>query len=176
MGKATRTRPAPQQQVTGYDATPERLAKEDSAIVPTMRDPGESRLKKARQFRKPHLDRWHKAGILDQRQYDAGDYYREMHERQSLRLRVVASYGERTGAPVHPGDFGYGLPTLNAQAEARSKMHLMRQELSRYQHGLVEAFLIRDHMPRYGGRKHGSMIAEIRTALDALANYLRLGA
>ena len=175
MGKATRTRPAPQQQVTGYDATPERLAKEDSAIVPTMRDPGENRLKKARQFRKPHLDRWHKAGILDQRQYDAGNYYRETHERQSLRLRVVASYGERTGAPVHPGDFGYGLPTLNAQAEARSKMFRMRQLLTRYEQGLIDAFVLHDHLPRYGGKQRSGIIKAMRDALDELAEYLRLG-
>lgn len=156
------------------DATPERLAKEPSEVVDTFRADGDTVLRKARRFRKPHLDRWHGAGMLTQRQWAAGDAYRTTHERCQMRVSVVASYGERINAAANPGDFGYGLPLLNRQAEARREMRELRQQWDRHAQGVMDAFLLHDHFPRYGGKKHKDMVTTIRECLDKMALYLRM--
>lgn len=174
MGKATARKPLPPPMPTGFDATPERLAKEESEVVDTHRDHGSPALRKARRFRKPHLDRWHSAGMLTQRQWAAGDAYRTTHERCQMRVSVVASYGERINAAANPGDFGYGLPLLDRQAEARREMRELRQQWDRHAQGVMDAFLLQDHFPRYGGKRHKDMVTLIRDSLDTMANYLRM--
>lgn len=173
MGSKTKQRPLPPPKPTGEDATPERLAKEPEAVVvETMPDDDSRALRKARRFRKPHLDRWHDAGMLTYRQFKAGEHYRDMHERALTRVSIVAAYGPRTGAGEHPGVFGYGLPRVQAVADARSEMRWMRDKIPQANRGTLDRYLLRDEMPRPSGRGHASLVAAIRQGLDALADYL----
>jgi hypothetical protein len=167
-------RSAPQIMVTGFDATPERLAKDESEIVPAALDHAGERQGRARKFRAAHLDRLHRAGSLTWVQWYAGDCYRNAHHRCQFPLSVVASYGERTSAGEHPGAFGFGLPRQEAQVRARQQLAAMRGQLDRHMIGFMDRFLIHDTMPRYGGRAAMRNMAEIRNALDRLAQYLRL--
>lgn len=170
-----KAKPAPVHGVTGLDATPERLAKDpDNDIVPAGIEKLGERQGRARKFRATHLDRLHKSGNLSYLQWYAGNVYRETHARCHFALSVVASYGERTGAAEHPGNFGFGLPRQEAQVRARDQMRLMRSEFPRELQGFMDRLLIHDSMPRYAGRAAMRNIAEIRKGLDALALYLRL--
>jgi len=173
--KPTKVRTPPQLLVTGFDATPERLAKDpDNDIVPAAIEKLGERQGRARQFRATHLDRLHKSGALSYLQWYAGNHYRETHARCHFALSVVASYGERTGAAEHPGNFGFGLPRQEAQVRARDDMRLMRSQIPMQLQGFMDRLLIHDSMPRYGGRAAMRNLAEIRRGLDALASYLRL--
>jgi hypothetical protein len=180
MGRHAKRKPMkakgpPVVMVTGIDATPERLAKDpDNDIVPAGIEKLGERQGKARQFRATHLDRLHKSGNLSYLQWYAGNVYRETHARCHFALSVVASYGERSGAAEHPGNFGFGLPRQEAQVRARDQMRLMRSEFPRELQGFMDRLLIHDSMPRYAGRAAMRNMAEIRKGLDALALYLRL--
>jgi hypothetical protein len=170
-----KTKPAPVHGVTGLDATPERLAKDpDNDIVPAGIEKLGERQGRARQFRATHLDRLHKSGALSYVQWYAGNHYRETHSRCHFALSVVASYGERTGAAEHPGNFGFGLPRQEAQVRARDQMRLMRSQIPMQLQGFMDRLLIHDSMPRYAGRAAMRNVADIRRGLDALAFYLRL--
>ncbi|MGJ3630153.1 hypothetical protein AB5I41_31145 [Sphingomonas sp. MMS24-JH45] len=66
------------------DCTPERLAKGDASefINPAIIDSSEQPIGHTRRFHKlSKLDRWHKAGVITQRQFVAGDEYRTLHMR-----------------------------------------------------------------------------------------------
>lgn len=168
-------KPIPNHGVTGFDATPERLAKDpDNDIVPAAIEKLGERQGRARQFRATHLDRLHRAGALTYTQWYAGDHYRQTHARCHFALSVVAAYGERSGAAEHPGAFGFGLPRQEAQARARDAMRLMRSQIPTHLQGFMDRLLIHDSMPRYAGRAAMRNTAEIRKGLDALAHYLRL--
>lgn len=173
--KPTKPRAIPVLAVTGIDATPERLAKDpDNDIVPAAIETAADKQGRARQFRASHLDRLHKSGNLTYLQWYAGNVYRETHARCHFALSVVASYGERSGAAEHPGNFGFGLPRQEAQVRARDQMRLMRSEFPQALQGFMDRLLIHDTMPRYAGRAAMRNLAEIRKGLDALASYLRL--
>lgn len=173
--KPTKAKAPPVLQVTGFDATPERLAQDpDNDIVPAAIEKLGERQGRARQFRATHLDRLHKSGALSYVQWYAGDHYRQTHARCHFALSVVASYGERTGAAEHPGAFGFGLPRQEAQVRARDAMRMMRAEWPQQMQGFMDRLLIHDSMPRYAGRAAMRNLAEIRKGLDALACYLRL--
>lgn len=175
MGRKAGKRKPPIEQVTGIDATPERMAMEpDSEIVPVAAEGFGRRQGKARKFKASQLDRWHRAGILSYHQWLAGDIYRETHARCQFALRVVASYGERTAAGEHPGVFGYGLPPHAAQLDARARMRKMREQWPQAIQGYMDRLLIHDTLPRYGGRRHQHAVADVRKALDTMAEYLRL--
>lgn len=173
--KPTKPRAAPVLCVTGFDATPERLAKDpDNDIVEAgIGKAGEAR-GRARQFRSSHLDRLHKSGSLSYVQWYAGNHYRETHARCHFALSVVAAYGERTMAGEHPGSFGFGLPRQEAQARARDAMRVMRAEWPQHMQGFMDRLLLHDAMPRYGGNQARKNLSEIRKGLDTLAKYLRL--
>lgn len=166
-------RPLPANLPTGFDATPERLAKGESDVVEALRE-GAERMGKARRFRLSHLDRLHKSGALTWVQWQAGDHYRNAHQRSAFPLSVVASYGERVGAGDSPTVFGFGLPRQEAQARARESYRAMRSQFLPQMVGFMDRLLIHDDLPRYGGRKAMHALADIRTQLDALAHYLRL--
>jgi hypothetical protein len=172
--RAARKKAPPQPQYPETDATPERLAKEDSEIVDAAIGSANERRGKARQFRSSHLDRLHKSGALTYVQWYAGNIYRETHAKCSFALCVVASYGERTNAGEHPGSFGFGLPRQQAQLIARGKMKDMRSQWAGDMRGFMDRLLIHDSMPRYGGRAAMRNLAQIRNGLDQLASYLRL--
>lgn len=172
MGKATRERLAPRREVTGCDATPERLAKDPGMIVHGERENGKHTY--VRQFSKPQLDRWHAAGLLSYRQYLAGAYYRDQHERCKFGTVRTCDYGDSRGGGCHPGAFGYGLPQSERTVDARSRMRELRSQWNQDMQGFMERFLIRGGLPRYGGNQHHRAVSKVRNALDAMANYLRL--
>ena len=176
MGKAMKKKPRPVRVPcpSGEDATPQRLAHGDHELANGIIDRAGERTPLVRKFKTSHLDRWHKAQMIDARQWNAGEVYRMTHERCQFRLSVIASYGERIGAPVNPGDFGYGLPMLDVQAEARSRMRLMREVMPIELRGMIDRFLLHDSMPRYGGKKHHEMVTSVRKCLTVLAEYLRI--
>jgi len=168
-----RTKAPPLPAVTGLDATPERLAKDESDIVEALRLPDE-RMGKARKFRASHLDRLKANEKISYVQWYAGNWFRETHARCQFPLSVVASYGEHSGAGDHPGAFGYGLPRQEAQARARQQLRMARLSFGNDMTGFMERFLVHDTMPRYGGRAAMRTLADIRRSLDALAQHLRL--
>lgn len=168
--RATPREPTP----TGLDATPERIAKGESELVVALIEKAGERPGKARQFRSSHLDRLHRNGKLTYRQWLAGDWYRSTHDRCRFSLSVVSSYGERTGAGDHPGSFGYGLPRQEAQARARDDLRNARQQWSPAMQGFMGRLLVHDDLPRYGGRRAMHALTDIRSALDRLAEHLRM--
>lgn len=170
MGKATRQAPRPA--VTGIDATPERLAKEDSDIVNALRENPRERMGKVRKFRAAHLDRYLASGSITYAQWYAGDWYRQQHHRCAYPLRVVAGYGQSAGAGEHPGSFGYGLPRQEAQARAREVLKKARAVFPRDMIGFMERFLVHDELPRYGGRAAMRSMDSIRRSLDLLVDYI----
>lgn len=154
----------------GLDATPERLAKGDASefVNPAIIDSSEQPIGRARRFfRESRLDRWHKAGVITQRQYTAGDEYRTLHMRAVSVPRVVASYGERTSA----GETDYGLARTAAQARARSRWRAARDNVPPRLLGVLERLLIHDALPRYRGRAQMQVITDARQGLDALAHH-----
>lgn len=172
MGRRTKTKRARMSfsRETTFDATPERLAKGDASefINPAIIDSSEQRMGRVRRFsRESTLDRWHKSKMITQRQFTAGEEYRTLHERAMALPRVVASYGERTSA----GECDYGLARTIAQARARSRWRAARNAIPRDMIGFVDRFLIADALPKYRGRAHMRSIAEMRNALDQLAEH-----
>lgn len=135
-----------------------------------------------RRFKSSHLDRFYrhsdsrwrpdKSSILTWRQWYAGRWYREEHNRAGFGTAVISSYGERTSG----GEPAYGMPRTQRQADARSKWREARQQFSRTMVGFMDRFLIHDEMPKYGGGKcRMKGTTEIAFELDALADWLRLG-
>ncbi len=174
MGKATgKRRAAPVRMPSGFDATPERIAKESGDVVQGLPDPGKP-IVYARQFRAPHLDRLYRAGALTWVQHYAGNWYRETHERCRFSLSIVASYGERTGAGEPPGTFGVGLPRAEAQLRARKQLAGAREQWPQAMRGFMDRLILHDAMPRYGGRAAARNLTDIRNALDILAAHLRM--
>jgi hypothetical protein len=159
--------------VIEIDATPERLAMGDHEVVEALRSSPQERMGKARKFRSAHLDRLHRSGNITYYQWYAGDWYRNAHARCGFTLSVVSSYGESTGGSVSPATFGYGLPRQEAQIRARKAFRDAQKQFSQGMVGFMDRLLIRDNLPRYGGRAAARSMIEIRVALDKLAHYLR---
>ena len=152
------------------DATPERLAKEpDAEIIEVRDDRNRAGTVIVRRFRSTHLDRLHKNGRLTLAQWTAGDWYRNKYEEGHPPLRVTAKYGEH----VPGGEPDYGLARNAAQLRARDDWKKAREQWSREQQGYMDRLLIRDELPRYGGRRAMQNMTFIRHALDDLASYLR---
>lgn len=152
------------------DCTPERLAKGDASefINPAIIDSSEQPIGHTRRFHKlSKLDRWHKAGVITQRQFVAGDEYRTLHMRAVSVPRVVASYGERTSA----GECDYGLARTAAQARARQRWRAARDNVPMQLLGIADRLLIHDSLPAYRGRAQMNILADVRNALDALAHH-----
>lgn len=165
------------------DATPERIAlamavNDDGEVLDdgydwvnaAEIDPREQVINRVRRFRHTMLDRLHRNGKLTWGQWYAGDRYREAHARAQIESVVVASYGERTSN----GEVAYGLPRTISQLRARQQLRDYRAALPRDMQGFMDRFLIRDALPRYGGRAHFRQIGEVRKALDLLAIHMRL--
>jgi hypothetical protein len=158
---------------TPLDATPERLAMcESDWINPAELDSSEQPMGYTRRL-KPmtRLDRWHRAQVITQRQYDAGNWYRTVYEAGSVEPRVVSSYGERTTG----GENSYGLARTDRQLQARTALRQARCIFSREIVGFMDRLLLRDALPDFRGRRMMHTISEARHALDDLANYLKLG-
>lgn len=152
------------------DATPERLAKGDASefINPAIIDSSEQPIGNTRRFFKmTKLDRWHKSGVITQRQFTAGDEYRNLQMRAVSIPRVVASYGERTSA----GECDYGLARTAAQARARQRFRAARDNIPTRLLGIADRLLIHDNLPAYRGRAQMNILTDVRNALDALARH-----
>lgn len=152
------------------DATPERLAKEPDAIMIEVKD--EKNTAGAvivRRFRSTHLDRLHKNGKLTYQQWMAGEWYRNKHDEGHPAPRVTAQYGHH----VPGGEPNYGLARTEHQLRSRQEWLAARSSWTREQQGFMDRFLVRDELPRYGGRKAMKSMAFIRDALDDMREYLR---
>jgi hypothetical protein len=156
------------------DATPERLAKGDLCefINPAEIDDSEQAIGRVRRFRASMLDRLYHNGRLTWSQFYAGDQCRNAYHRAGFALNVVASYGERTSV----GEISYGLARTERQIAARELYRALIAEVSKDMQGFMMRFLIRDDLPRYGGRKAMRTTTEIRKSLDRMAAYLKLPA
>lgn len=158
------------QKAPPIDATPERLAKEpDAEMVEVKDEKTKAGTVLVRRFRSTHLDRLHKNGKLTYIQWAAGEWYRNVYAEGHPAPRVTAKYGEH----IPGGEPDYGLARTDAQRKARDTWRQARAEWSRDQQGYMDRLLIKDELPRYGGRKAQRSIAFIRNALDDLAEYLR---
>lgn len=156
------------------DATPERIAKDPEGhewVNAAEIDPAEQGINRVRRFRDTMLDRLHRREKLTLAQWTAGDLYRRTHDAATSEPSVCASYGERTSA----GEVGYGLPRTEGQIKARQRLRDMRDQFPREMQGFMDRFLVRDALPRYGGRAHFRQVSEIRSALDELAMFLAGG-
>lgn len=155
------------------DATPERLAMcESEHVNPAEIDSSEQPIGYTRRLKAmTRLDKWHRAQVITQRQFDAGNWYRTVYEAGSVEPRVVASYGERSTG----GENSYGLARTHRQLAARQALREARSVFSREIVGFMDRFLLRDALPDFRGRRMMHTITEARNALDDLANYLRLG-
>jgi hypothetical protein len=152
------------------DATPERIAKDQSEFVnPATIDSSEQNIGLTRRFRASHIDRLYKNGRLTDRQWAAGDWYRDQHARGRFALAVVASYGERTSA----GEPAYGLPRTEAQARARQLYRQARDAFPVAMVGFMDRLLVHDELPKYGGRAAYRNLMAIGSALDRLADWLK---
>jgi hypothetical protein len=173
MAKAKR-KPRTQQRLVqaAIDATPERLAKGDLSefINPAEIDDTEQRIGRVRRFRASMLDRLYHNGKLTWGQFHAGDQFRNAYHRAGFALSVVANYGERTSA----GEISYGLPRTERQVAARQLYRSLLSEVEPHMQGFMLRFLIRDALPRYGGRKAMRASSDIRKSLDRMAMYLNL--
>lgn len=166
-------RKRPQISAPPIDATPERLAMcESEWINPAELDSSEQPMGYTRRL-KPmsRLDRWHRAQVITQRQYDAGNWYRTVYEAGNIEPRVVSSYGERTTG----GENSYGLARTDRQLQARTALREARCIFPREIIGFMDRLLLRDALPDYRGRRMMHTISEARVALDELADYLQLG-
>lgn len=160
------------------DATPERIAKGDSAFInPAEIDSSEQPIGLTRRFQSSHLDRLYRPNAdknrpspLTYRQWYAGDWYRNQHARCSFSLALIASYGERTSA----GEPNYGLPRSEAQLRARSLFRMARLQFPQDMVGFMDRFLLHDGFPRFGGRQAMKNLDQIRDALDRLADWLKV--
>lgn len=155
------------------DATPERLAMCDSEFVnPAEIDSSEQAIGYVRRLKAmTRLDRWHRGGVITQRQFDAGNWYRTVYEAGCVEPRVVASYGERTTG----GENSYGLARNHRQLEARQALREARSVFCRDMVGFMDRLLLRDALPAYRGRMQMRTLSQARQALDDLADYLRMG-
>jgi hypothetical protein len=155
------------------DATPERIAKADSEFVnPAEIDSSEQAIGYVRRIKADtRLDKWYRAKIISQIQFDAGNWYRTVHHASCVEPRVVAAYGERTTN----GSINYGLPANNRQMTARLALREARSVFPREMVGFMDRFLLRDALPNYRGRQQMRTIAQARQALSDLASYLRMG-
>lgn len=161
---------APKIKTPPLDATPERLAKEPDAAMETVKDEKTTAgTIIVRRFRSTHLDRLHKNGKLSLQQWQAGEWYRNKHDEGHPAPRVTAQYGHH----VPGGEPSYGLARTEYQLRCRQDWLAARACWSREQQGFMDRFLVRDELPRYGGRKAMRNIAFIRDALDEMALYLR---
>ncbi|KQM88644.1 hypothetical protein ASE67_02570 [Sphingomonas sp. Leaf23] len=176
MGKAMKKKPRPVRVPcpSGEDATPQRLAHGDHELSAGIIDRAGERTPLVRKFRSSHLDRLHKSHAIDQAQWFAGNWYREQYARGATVMRVVASYGEHTGAGTHPGDFGYGLPRQEAQVRARERWRRARDEMPMTEWGFMDRFLLHDDLPRYKGATFMRSMAQIRRNLDVLVQHLKV--
>lgn len=155
------------------DATPERMAmaaNDQDFVNAAEIDPVEQAINRVRRFRDTMLDRLYRNEKLTYVQWYAGDQYRDLHARAQTEAKVCASYGERSGA----SEIGYGLPRTVGQLHARQRLRECRSVMPIHMQGFMDRFLIRDALPRYGGRAHFRQMSEIRKALDVLAQYMRL--
>ena len=152
------------------DATPERIAKDPSIVIPVEVESAGDRLIKTRRFRTAHLDRLYHASKLSWPQFYAGDWYRNQHHASRFGLSLVASYGER----VASGEPSYGLPRTEAQARARQAFRAARAVIPNHMVGFVDRILLHDEMPPLRNRAARRTIAEFAKALDFLVVHLML--
>jgi hypothetical protein len=134
-------------------------AKIDSSEQPIGRTPHIRRVS--------HLDRWHTAGVITQRQWWAGDAYRKLYEGAQSLPRVVASYGERTTG----GELDYGLARTDAQARRRVSFRHARSAIPVTVVGMLDRMILRNDLPGYRGRAQQSAITDVRNGLDELATH-----
>ncbi|WP_148648334.1 hypothetical protein [Sphingobium cupriresistens] len=152
------------------DATPERLAKEpDASMIEVKDEKNAAGSIVVRRFRSTHLDRLHKNGKLTLQQWQAGEWYRNKHDEGHPSPRVTAQYGHH----VPGGEPSYGLARTEYQLRCRQDWLAARSCWTRDQQGFMDRFLVRDELPRYGGRKAMRNIAFIRDALEEMRDYLR---
>lgn len=175
MGKATgrkKGRSARLPQVTTLDATPERLAKGDYSEMVETKEVGQSaRAVQTRRFTSTKLDRLHRSGALTWVQHFAGDWYRTKAEESKCDPSVVSGYGQGVGGSVK---FYAFLPRSVSQMDARDQLRAARQNWPVGMEGFMDRLLIHDAMPKYGGRAAMRNLADIRNALDVMAQWLRL--
>jgi hypothetical protein len=153
-----------------FDATPERLAKGDASefINPAIIDSAEQPIGRARRFHKmTRIDRWHRGGVITQRQFMAADQYRTLHARAISVPRVVASYGEATSG----GETDYGMARTAAQARARSRFRAARSNIPVPMLGFIDGLILHDNLPDYRGRAQMRTFTQARQALDMLADH-----
>lgn len=170
MGKPKRRSRARPEGERQQDATPERLAKGDAFefVNPGQIDSSEQPLGRARRFtRVIHLDRWHRASMITQRQWWAGVAYRTLHEGVQKTPRLCAAYGERTTG----GETDYGMARTMAQARKRRAFRAARASIDTHLLGTLDRFILQNALPRTRGRAHMSVLASIRQGLDGLAEH-----
>ena len=155
------------------DATIERLAKGDhSEMVETKAEGQSSRTVLTRRFRASRLDALHRNGKLTVVQHFAGDWYRTRAEEAACSPSVIGGYGQGAGGSAQ---FYAFLPRTLAQLDAQSQLRQARAQWPIGMQGFMDRFLIRDEMPRYGGKQAVKALKDIRNALDELARWLRVG-
>lgn len=134
-----------------------------------------------RRFKATHLDRLYNRDNRDKsqltfRQYYAGDWYRNTHARAGYSFSTVSSYGER----VSGTEPAYGLPRTQRQADARNLWRQARDQFPRHMAAFMDGLLLHDFIPAYastraGQRGRAAILREICSALDCLADWLKLG-
>lgn len=153
---------------SGIDATPERMARDDSAVVPAPQVQGGrvERTSRVRRFASSQLDREFAAGRITLAQHQAGQSYAELHQAAHTAPSIVANYG-----PVIPsGSPAYGhLPRSERQVHARERLAVVDRKLGAPMARFAMVFLILDRLPRSGGREREARVAQIRDLLNALA-------
>lgn len=133
-------------------------------------DPVEQGINRVRRFKHTMLDRLYRNERLTWVQWYAGEVYRNTHARAQVDAKLCAGYGERTSA----GEIAYGLPRTMGQLKARERLRQYRDAMPFEMRGFMDRFLIRDALPRYGGRAHFRQMTDVRNALDVLALFMRL--
>lgn len=154
------------QRTANVDATPERLAKGDYSemVNPGEIDSNEQPIGLTRRFKSTHLDRLYRNGRLTWKQWYVGDWYRTLYQRCGFESSVVASYGERTSR----GGPSYGLARTEAQVRARMQWRAARAKWPADMVGFMDRFLLRDDLPKYGGRAAMRSVERLAAALGRL--------
>lgn len=119
------------------------------------------------------IERYHVRGLIDERQFLAGEMFRKCYERAGIGQRVTANLDGVGGA----WQCTYGMAVTERQADARKELRAVLDRMPDRIADIAVRAIIHDARPDdlgYGSRSAMVGMAYIRMCLDVIADHYRL--
>ena len=157
--------------VDGFDATPERLAKEPSDVVKGAID-NSNRVPNARQFKACRIRALYLNKAITLRAKTAADFFSELCHQSEIRQKVTANHEPRIASGVV---FAF-LPLNLRQYERRELRDRLLHDVPAHMRGYVLRLCSENKLPPRRDRAAQRTVRDLCLALERLADAMKLPA